>query len=1085
MKRCVLLACCIALSASSVSAGIGAFCVYTDEAGTNCNFVDNGGLVQVYIIHQYADGVSASQFKLDVSATGWTHLGDSWNVPVVIGTSMEGVSVPYGACRVSPFVVGVVSFLGASAPANTGIGIVADPAVGEILAVDCDGYTRVGAGGSGWVNSSNACVCETNQVPELAVDPVSLDFGYIDTTRDFVITNRGGGTLAWDLSDSEEWLSLSVASGFDRQSITATIDRTGLALGDYSGMITVTSTAGSETVVATMTVVSLDPLLRVIPTALDFGEYEETLSLNIYNDGVGELSWNVSSDQPWLTATPVSGIDYGNVSVTVDRSGLAEGVTYHGNLYLTSNGGDQTVAVTVVGPYAGPILSFIPESFLFENDENQKILYIRNSNFYGVTLDWSITTEQPWLTASPSSGSNESGVVTNVAVSVFEEPRVYGTHTGYLNLTTNAGNATIPVTWEVQAPVLTVSRSSLSFPVGIDVRHFEITNTGGSALTWTITPNRQLISVDPVSGTNDQQVTVTVDRTGLPPGVYSLGILNISSNGGNAAVQLHISVAEPAPFLSVSPLFFHFAPFEFDKTLNVSNVGGGTLEWALTANQPWLTVEPATGVNNAAVTVSVNIQGMEPGMYADNLIAGSNGGAATIPVTLEVPGPQLQVSPATLLFDTMVDVLSLDVANAGGSILTWSIVSDQTWLGVDPSTGTNYGQHAVTVDRTNLATGVYYGSLFVTSSAGEATVPVFMWVEEGQGPVLLVSPSSLSFDATEQNKSLQISNNGDGILEWAVSTQAPWLSVSPTGGNYGGLVNVGVDRTGLAEGTHTSSVVVASNGGDRTVPVDVLVGTNPLPVVSPSSLIYTPDHTSDTFSITNTGTDTLTWTLGADQPWIQIVPPLSGTNDATVTVNVDPALVPPGPLHAGVILVSTNGGDTPVEIRFVRQTTVVAGTIAVYSDAEGTNCNFVDNGSVVPVYFFHNNTNGATGSQWRLDLGGLPWAHLGDTFTLPFVTGKTVTGISIGYGGCLTSSIYLGVANFFGTAAPACSQIRIVADPEAPSGEIEAVDCLTNQMFPLGGSGRVNPDGTCWCGPVQVRHTTWGAIKALYAPDED
>jgi hypothetical protein len=58
-----------------------------------------------------------------------------------------------------------------------------------------------------------------------------------------------------------------------------------------------------------------------------------------------------------------------------------------------------------------------------------------------------------------------------------------------------------------------------------------------------------------------------------------------------------------------------------------------------------------------------------------------------------------------------------------------------------------------------------------------------------------------------------------------------------------------------------------------------------------------------------------------------------------------------------------------------------------------------------------------------------------------------------------------------------------VADPGALSGQIEGVDCALNKTYPSGGSGRVNPDPTCWCGLIPVQHTTWGAIKAMYEPD--
>jgi hypothetical protein len=159
-----------------------------------------------------------------------------------------------------------------------------------------------------------------------------------------------------------------------------------------------------------------------------------------------------------------------------------------------------------------------------------------------------------------------------------------------------------------------------------------------------------------------------------------------------------------------------------------------------------------------------------------------------------------------------------------------------------------------------------------------------------------------------------------------------------------------------------------------------------------------------------------------------------------------------------------------------------AGYIDVHSDAAGTSCELVDAGSLVQLHYIHSYHNGATASQWKLDLGGLPWTHLGDTMTFPTVIGTSITGISIGYGSCQAAPTYLGMSNFFGSAAPACSQIWIVADPASLSGAIEGVDCAVpaGKTFPGAGAIVVNPDATCGCPGSPVESTTWGSVKALY-----
>lgn len=159
----------------------------------------------------------------------------------------------------------------------------------------------------------------------------------------------------------------------------------------------------------------------------------------------------------------------------------------------------------------------------------------------------------------------------------------------------------------------------------------------------------------------------------------------------------------------------------------------------------------------------------------------------------------------------------------------------------------------------------------------------------------------------------------------------------------------------------------------------------------------------------------------------------------------------------------------------------VPGSIGVFADAGGTNCNILDGGSLVMVYMVHVLTDGATAVQFRLDVSATGWMHLGDNITFPTKIGTSITGLSVGYGGCYVGPITIGYVNFFGTNAAPCTRIGIIADPTAPTGEIEGVDCNLPQgkFFPTGGVALVNPDGSCECN-VPVNESSWGGIKALY-----
>ncbi|MCK4773632.1 MAG: hypothetical protein KAT30_02560 [Candidatus Krumholzibacteria bacterium] len=162
------------------------------------------------------------------------------------------------------------------------------------------------------------------------------------------------------------------------------------------------------------------------------------------------------------------------------------------------------------------------------------------------------------------------------------------------------------------------------------------------------------------------------------------------------------------------------------------------------------------------------------------------------------------------------------------------------------------------------------------------------------------------------------------------------------------------------------------------------------------------------------------------------------------------------------------------------------GTIDVFSDPGLADCNFTDSGPVlITVYVAATNSaDGTSAAQWKMVIPST-WTFFGQVSPYPTVVGNVLEGISIGYGQCLSGDAFLILTvNMLGDGlSPTCSHISIVPDPDAPSGQIEIVDCQLplpeKWLSDAAGQGVVNGDGSCPCN-VPVQDTTWGGIKALY-----
>ncbi len=114
------------------------------------------------------------------------------------------------------------------------------------------------------------------------LSPASLVFsgtvgGTNPAAQPIAITNSGGGTLSWTLSDNATWLLLNTVSGTtmtETDTISASVTTSGLAAGTYNGIITVTASGASNSP-------------RQIPVSL-------ILSATVV--GTANLTWNANTE---------------------------------------------------------------------------------------------------------------------------------------------------------------------------------------------------------------------------------------------------------------------------------------------------------------------------------------------------------------------------------------------------------------------------------------------------------------------------------------------------------------------------------------------------------------------------------------------------------------------------------------------------------------------------------------------------------------------------------------------------------------------------------------------------------------------
>jgi uncharacterized membrane protein len=246
--------------------------------------------------------------------------------------------------------------------------------------------------------------------------------------------------------------------------------------------------------------------------------------------------------------------------------------------------------------------------------------------------------------------------------------------------------------------------------------------------------------------------------------------------------------------------------------------------------------------------------------------------------------------------------------------------------------GTNSGAMNASVNLTGLAAGTYNATVTITAAgAASKTIPVALTLTAATlTPVIGFNTTSLGFSGTVggTNPSAQtigISNTGGGTLSWVASDNATWLTLSPLSGTNTGTVTATVNLAGLLSGNYTATITVTATGATpKTVPVSLTVtGSTSGGTIgfSPANLAFSgtvggTNPAAKTFSITNTGGGTLSWTVSDNATWLQLNTASGTTTSETDTVSASVTLsgLAAGTYNAIITVTASGSTNSPQQI---------------------------------------------------------------------------------------------------------------------------------------------------------------------------
>ncbi len=246
----------------------------------------------------------------------------------------------------------------------------------------------VGVRGQTFTNSYTLTPAGTTTPETIAVSSSSLTFSYSGTapaTQTAQVTSSGAAipfTTSVSTTSGGNWLSATPPAGNTPVGVTVMANPAGLAVGTYTGTVSVASTGATnspQTIGVTFDVTVAGPVplpaIASTPASLMFAAATNTTAVAPQNlmiassDNSAQVlaaTAATTTGGNWLSVSPASGPTPLTLAVTADPAGLANG-TYKGMVTLTGAGAANSplaVPVTLtVGPTTPPFVGPLHFSF--------------------------------------------------------------------------------------------------------------------------------------------------------------------------------------------------------------------------------------------------------------------------------------------------------------------------------------------------------------------------------------------------------------------------------------------------------------------------------------------------------------------------------------------------------------------------------------------------------------------------------------------------------------------------------------------------------------------------------------------------
>lgn len=759
--------------------------------------------------------------------------------------------------------------------------------------------------GSLTIGDKTFTVTQSGVTGTVTVTPATLLLP-AEQTKSSVTINTNVADYTWTATTTTPWLTLTSGEGGHIKGGKVTGTGTGhVQIAASANTASSRARTGTVTIndqTLTVTQVGAAGELSVTPSAVSMEAAGGTRSVSVAAN-YADYNWTAKSNADWITLT-AGATGTGSGPLTLQIAALPTAEPRSGTVTV----GNQTVTVTqTVGVMVTPADVTLTAMY-GGTPVAQNLSVVSGSNAPHAPYKASTGANAAWLSLDSASGTMPA------TLRLTANPAGLAIGTYSASITVNG--RTVPVTFTVRPPVVSVSQSLLFFQKtngsATVAPKAVIVSAEGGPVTFTATAqpaNSGWLRVQDATGTAPSAIQVQVSTDGLPPGEYT------------GAVRIDIT----------SPM---------RESILVP----------VTLRMPLLDVNVASTSNSTPAA---------PSVVAD-LANGQIGFFASSQEPANAPPPT-----ATLLVGA--NAVNRDFVANGSTVIGGK------WLSVWPTSGTTPANLNIAVDRTGLAPGVYTGYVTLTTrqttvaavaasaqkpttglttvalaDAASAQVPkatvkaasnalevldtvtmAITFTVDAPSSNVRVSPSAIKVTQAlglSQPDAVILQVDGTpGQTFYAASASGPWLTVAPSSGTVPAQVIVRVDGSQQTQaGMLTGSVAFTTPQASAQpvlVPVHLaLTPQMPLIRVANSGLSLTAEEASSAVSVPvliEAPQGRAPYTTSTSVPWLSVAA-VTGNAPEQVRITANPAGLAAG-VYQGVVRVMSGPDRAEVNVTFTVQ----------------------------------------------------------------------------------------------------------------------------------------------------------------------